>query len=506
MGSIFNSNETSASVGKDGGIYSREEKRGSASSESPRQEENGNAKGFYKLSWLQRIGFGSGDLAQNLIYQTISMYLLFFYTDIFGLEPGHAAVMFLVVRIIDVLWDPLVGTFVDKHNPKLGKYRAYLVLAGIPLTVLAILCFWNGFADSDYTTKLIYAYITYVGMSMLYTLINVPYGALNSSLTRDTDEITILTSTRMFMANVGGLAVSAGIPILVAIMAGIVEIPYEMALFMGLGSLPSFIFMPLVPAIKKAVGKKNMFYIFLSVAIVGMVMLYVITKTMDMKENMTLIYVAQFIKSTGVIVATGYMWALIPEVISYGEYTTGKRISGIVNALTGIFFKAGMAAGGVVPGIVLAYTNYKAAAEEASTLPKDPGAWFYTMLIFALVGLVLLVFCFTQCKERVVMDAKETENVKVSDLWTEFFRNRPLRVVALFFITAFAMMSVGNAAGAYYMNNLQAQTPLAQEGILWLVCVIPALLLVLAMFIISKYELSDEKIDEINKAIEARNK
>lgn len=463
-------------------------------------------KGFYKLSWIQRIGFGSGDLAQNLIYQTISMYLLFFYTDIFGLEAGDAALMFLIVRLIDVLWDPLVGTFVDKHNPSFGKYRSYLVFAGVPLTGLAIACFWNGFADGDYMTKLIYAYVTYVGMSMLYTLINVPYGALNSSLTRDTDEITILTSVRMFMANVGGLAVSAGIPILVAYMAGIAELPIEMALFMGLGSLPSFIFMPLVPAIKRKVGKKNMFYIFLSVAIIGMAMLYIISRMGRVEDNLVLVYVAQFIKSTGVIVATGYMWALIPEVISYGEYTTGRRISGIVNALTGIFFKAGMAMGGVVPGAVLAWTGYQAAAQEASTLPKDPSAWFYTMLIYALVGLVLLIFCFTQCKERVVMDSSETENVKVSDLWTEFFRNKPLRVVALFFIVAFAMMSVGNAAGAYFMNNLDAQSPLAQEGIRWLVCVIPALLLLLSMWIISKYDLSDERIDEINREIEARNK
>lgn len=463
-------------------------------------------KGFYKLSWIQRIGFGSGDLAQNLIYQTISMYLLFFYTDIFGLDAGDAALMFLIVRLIDVLWDPLVGTFVDKHNPSFGKYRSYLVFAGVPLTGLAIACFWNGFADGDYMTKLIYAYVTYVGMSMLYTLINVPYGALNSSLTRDTDEITILTSVRMFMANVGGLAVSAGIPILVAYMAGIAELPIEMALFMGLGSLPSFIFMPLVPAIKRKVGKKNMFYIFLSVAIIGMAMLYIISRMGRVEDNLVLVYVAQFIKSTGVIVATGYMWALIPEVISYGEYTTGRRISGIVNALTGIFFKAGMAMGGVVPGAVLAWTGYQAAAQEASTLPKDPSAWFYTMLIYALVGLVLLIFCFTQCKERVVMDSSETENVKVSDLWTEFFRNKPLRVVALFFIVAFAMMSVGNAAGAYFMNNLDAQSPLAQEGIRWLVCVIPALLLMLSMWIISKYDLSDERIDEINREIEARSK
>ncbi len=68
------------------------------------------AKGFYKLSWLQRIGFGSGDLAQNLIYQTICMYLLFFYTDIYGLDAGDAALVFLIVRLVDGRWDPIVGT------------------------------------------------------------------------------------------------------------------------------------------------------------------------------------------------------------------------------------------------------------------------------------------------------------------------------------------------------------------------------------------------------------
>ena len=89
--------------------------------------------GFDRLSWTERIAFGSGDLAQNLIYQTISIWLAFFYTNVFGLDPGYASVMFLVVRIIDVIWDPIVGAYIDKHNPKLGKYRAYLVFGGIPL-------------------------------------------------------------------------------------------------------------------------------------------------------------------------------------------------------------------------------------------------------------------------------------------------------------------------------------------------------------------------------------
>lgn len=457
------------------------------------------SKGFYKLSWLQRIGFGSGDLAQNLIYQTVSMYLLIFYTNVYGLPAEVAAIMFLIVRIVDVVWDPLVGAFVDKHNPKMGKYRSYLILGGIPLTGFAILCFWNGFSGS-----LLYAYITYVGLSMCYTLINVPYGALNASLTRDTDEITTLTSVRMFLANLGGLAVAYGIPVVVetlspdgkinssesgtawfitmAIYAVVglallvfcytqtkekvvmdtkemekvrvsdlwvefkrnrplrilafffitafammavgnsagsyymiynVHAPKMLPYFMALGSIPAFIFMPMVPAIKRWIGKKRMFYVFLTVAIAGMALLYVISVVPVLKAQIWLVFVAQFIKSTGVIVATGYMWALVPEVISYGEHAHGKRISGIVNALTGIFYKAGMALGGVVPGLVLAFVKFD----------KD---------------------------------------------------------------------------------NAVTQSPLAEQGILWLVAVIPSLLLILAMFIISKYELEDEVIDKINREIEER--
>jgi GPH family glycoside/pentoside/hexuronide:cation symporter len=333
--------------------------------------------------------------------------------------------------------------------------------------------------------------------------VNVPYGALNASLTRDTDEITKLTSVRMFMANMGGLAVQFGVPAIIqhyspnhdwskpaasgiwfAVMTvyalvgfGLLIFCYTqtkervvmeksqmekvryadlftefvrnrplrvlafffitafammavgnsasayymqynvghahaLPVFNALGSIPAFIFLPLVPAIKKSIGKKQMFYVFLLVAIAGMAMLYVISTVPALKNQLWLIYAAQFIKSTGVIVATGYMWALVPEVISYGEWKSGKRISGVVNALTGIFFKAGFALGGVIPGIALSITGF---------------------------------------------DAGKTE-----------------------------------------------QTLFAQQGILWLVVVIPAILLLLAMFIISKYELEDDVIDKINREIEAR--
>ena len=109
------------------------------------------SKGFYKLSWLQRIGFGSGDLAQNLIFQVICTYLLFFYTDIYGLTPSAVAVMFLVGNVANVIWDPIVGALIDKSNPRYGKYRSYLLYVGIPLSGFAILCFFNGFVVSRHS-------------------------------------------------------------------------------------------------------------------------------------------------------------------------------------------------------------------------------------------------------------------------------------------------------------------------------------------------------------------
>ena len=124
------------------------------------------------------------------------------------------------------------------------------------------------------------------------------------------------------------------------------------------------------------------------------------------------------------------------------------------------------------------------------------------MIVFALIAGVSLVFSFIQTQERVVMDAATTAQVKTGDLWREFRHNAPLRILALFFVLAFVMMSVGNAAGAYFMNGLEAQAPLAQEGIRWLVCVIPAILMAAATAVIARYPLTDGMVDQMNREIE----
>ena len=451
-----------------------------------------------RLTWRTRLGFGAGDLAQNLLVSAVGTYLLFFCTDVMGIAPSSAATMFLVVQFADALWNPFAGVFIDRHHPPWVKYRSYLLLAGIPFALFAVLCFVHPLGNVGGAWKMLYAYAAYAGFTLLFTLVNVAYGALGASLTRDAEEITTLTAVRIFLANAGCLAAMAGVPLLVAALGGgpLGEraLPWRMALFMGCGMLPSFVFMPLLPALRRALGKKGLFYVFGAVAVVGMAALYVLSRAGGTRSGTSAwIYAAQFVKATGLIVATGYMWALVPEVIECSERLTGRRVSGVINAIVGVFFRAGMALGNVAAGLVLSWTGYRAAqggtrsVTSAVALPTDPRAWLWTMLALAAVAVALLVFSFMQTKERVVMKAADAAQVRVADLWREFRRNGPLRWLALFFVAAFALMSVGNAAGAYFMNGLESQTPLAQEGIRGLVCVVPSLLMAVAAFAISRY-------------------
>ncbi|GKX29907.1 putative symporter YnaJ [Vallitalea longa] len=162
------------------------------------------------LKMSEKIGYAMGDLACNLVFQTISIFLLIYYTDIFGISPAAASTLFLVARLWDAINDPIMGGIVDRTNTKWGKFRPYLLWGAIPFGILAVLCFTT--PDFSYTGKLVYAYITYIGLGMAYTFINVPYGALTSSMTQDSSDRASLSSIRMFFAMTGGLIVAVGIP------------------------------------------------------------------------------------------------------------------------------------------------------------------------------------------------------------------------------------------------------------------------------------------------------
>ncbi|MEN9907355.1 MAG: hypothetical protein RLZZ540_496, partial [Bacteroidota bacterium] len=149
------------------------------------------------------VGYGLGDAASSMFWKIFSMYLMFFYTDVFGLAPAVVGTMFLITRIWDSCFDPLVGIIADRTKTRWGKFRPYLLWTAIPFAIIGVLTFYT--PDFDEKGKIIYAYVTYSLMMMVYSIINVPYASLLGVISSDRKERTTLSSYRMVFAFGGSL-------------------------------------------------------------------------------------------------------------------------------------------------------------------------------------------------------------------------------------------------------------------------------------------------------------
>lgn len=426
---------------------------------------------YHQLSFTERLGYGLGDFAQNLVFGTLGGFLALYLTTVDAIGTATAGFIFLVVRIFNVVWDPFVGTYVDQRTSKSGKYRPWLVKGGIPLVILAALLFAPipGLKGS-----VPFVFVVYFLLDCAYSVVNIPYGSLNASLTREPESVDKLTSTRMTLANVANLLVYTLFPMFVQMAApegrslkstGLFGLKLEMgnytdpsasqawfnvysvymiigaiALFlcykltkervvataeqtakvgaadlfrelkhnrplvilglffmlaftfmffmntvngffnqyvvqrsewMGavglIGSIPGIAFPAFWPRIKKIFGKKGFFHLFIGMFIVGELLTYVWSLE-GMHDALWLAYVSTFIKQWGLTSATGFMWALVPEVVAYGELKSGKRNTAIINAIMGLFFKVGYTIGGAVPLWFLAAYGFNQTA--VSQTPK----------------------------------------------------------------------------------------------------------------------------------------
>ncbi|MET3545054.1 MULTISPECIES: MFS transporter [Paenibacillus] len=426
---------------------------------------------YHKLSLAERLGYGFGDFAQNLVFGTVGGFLALYMTTVNAIGTATAGFIFAIVRIINVIWDPMVGTYVDKRSSKAGKYRPWLLRAGIPLVILAALLFAPIPAVRD---SVPYAFITYLLLDLVYSVVNIPYGSLNASLTRDPKSVDQITTTRMMLANGANLLVYTLFPMFVQMAApkdrelkdtGLFGLKLHMgtytdpsaghawfgvyAVYMVIGaialffcykltkervvanaeqsahvkvsdffvefknnkplvilgmffmlaftfmffmntvngyfnqytvdhsewmgavgliaSIPGIAFAAFWPKLKKVLGKKGFFYFFLGMFVVGEILTWVWSLD-GMHDQLWLAYVSTFIKQWGLTSATGFMWALVPEVVSYGELKSGKRNAAIINAIMGLFFKIGFTIGGAVPLWFLAAYGFDEHADHQTAL------------------------------------------------------------------------------------------------------------------------------------------
>ena len=450
---------------------------------------------YHKLTRGERIGYGLGDFAQNLVFGTIGGFLALHMLTVNAIGTAAAGFIFLFVRILNVFWDPMVGTFVDKRSSASGKYRPWLLRAGIPLVILSALLFAP---IPEVRGSVPFAFVVYLALDLVYSVVNIPYGSLNASLTRDPASIDKLTSTRMMLANSANLLVYTLFPMFVQMAApkdrsikdtGFFGLKLELgnytdpsasyawfgvysvymivgaaALFLcykltkervvatveqsanvkatdlflelknnrplvilgvffmlaftfmffmntvngffnqfvvghsewmgavGLvASIPGILFPVFWPRLKKIFGKKGFFHLFLGMFIVGELLTYIWSLD-GMHDELWLAYIATFIKQWGLTSATGFMWALVPEVIAYGELKSGKRNAAIINAIMGLFFKVGFTLGGAIPLWLLAAYGFNevAAQQDANAIAGINMTAIWIPIALAFVSMIVI--------------------------------------------------------------------------------------------------------------------
>jgi GPH family glycoside/pentoside/hexuronide:cation symporter len=169
-----------------------------------------------ELKLKEKIGYGFGDFASSMFWKMFSMYLLFFYTDVFGISAAVVGTMFLITRIWDTALDPIIGIISDRTDTKWGKFRPYLLWVAIPFGIVGILTFTT--PELSQSGKVIYAYVTYTLMMMVYSAINVPYASLMGVMTPDIKSRTTLSTFRFIFAFAGSILVLATAEPLVALL------------------------------------------------------------------------------------------------------------------------------------------------------------------------------------------------------------------------------------------------------------------------------------------------
>jgi len=153
------------------------------------------SKQSQKLSVLEKFGYSLGDLAANLVFQTLITYLAYFYTDIYGLDAGNAsAIMFVVGLVAAFGFNPIIGALADRTTSRWGKFRPWILFTSVPLGVVALLAFST--PDFSYKGKVIYAVVTYTLLLLLYAANNLPYSALSGVITGNMKERNSISAYR----------------------------------------------------------------------------------------------------------------------------------------------------------------------------------------------------------------------------------------------------------------------------------------------------------------------
>ena len=387
-----------------------------------------------KLSFKEKVGYSLGDTASHFVWDMVGFWLLFFYTDVYGISAAAAGTIMLVARFWDMAVDPIIGVVSDRTNTRWGKFRPYILFGALPYAVLAILTFTTpNFGEFG---KILYAGATYVLLMTAYAAINLPYSALGAVMTDDTYERAGLNTYR-FIAGFSGQFIVTGLALTLAeffghgnkaqgfqytvfmfailslifffitfkttkervqppkaqknslkedlknlfankawrilAIVGIISfimfamqnaaIAYYFKYYLGrennvqlfnvLGTVALIVALPLSKPLAKRYGNKNVFIGSSLISGVFFILIYLPGVT-----DITTIYVFNIIAKMAYAPAVPLLWTMIADSADYGEWTTGRRATGLYFSAAVFAQKAGWGIGAAIAGWILTISQF----------------------------------------------------------------------------------------------------------------------------------------------------
>jgi len=437
--------------------------------------------GVMKLSITEKIGFGAGDMAVNIVMITMQLIIAYFYTDIYGLDPVDMGIMFMVVRLIDAISDPVMGMITDKCNSKHGHYRPFMLWFAIPFGVAVYLAFIT--PDVAYTYKLAWAYFSYILLTLIFTIVTIPYISLIGVITNDPAERLSANGYRFVLVKVAAFLVTIVVPAL--------------ALYLGDGNMRD--------GYQPAMG---------IMGILGSVLLLFCFFTT--KERIKPVIEKTKLKEQAKLLLRNDQWLLLCIVLVL--LMCGIVIRGSVGAYYAKYYLHG--------GDAL-ISPFLATGVTASILAMIASTWitkFYCKVkLFRYSQILTFVLCtamyFTVGQDDIVLAFLFTFLIWFSaDLYMPIFwssiaevvdyghRKTGIRVSGLSFggISFFQKLGMGIAGGllGYLLSYFNYQADVEQReftlnGIALLVTVIPAIFHLAIGLIMHKYFISNEYYDEV---------
>ena len=397
-----------------------------------------------RLSLKEKLAYGAGDLGNGFMFDLGQVYLLKFYTDVLGISAYYAGLVFLVSKLFDAFVDSGVGTFVDSRSNigRRGKFRPFILFGTLPLAIITFISFLS--PDLSQNGKIIWAFVTYMLFNAAYSVVNIPYGSLAASMTKNPVDRAGLASFRslgsqaaLFITGIVVLPLvmqfespKVGYPVAIGVMAlvGIVfhlicyfgvkenevvvkkeeaKVPIRKAFGALLKNRPFIVlvtltlFMILANFLKLSVqlfyvqynlGNSNLIgsisTVNLVMALAGIAITTPIVAKLGKKAaviigltgsiTFELLNFFIFGDSVGTFLtfhAIGYfffmipntiIWALIADIVEYGEWMTGERNEGVIYSSYSFVRKVSQALAGFLPGLILTMIGYVPNAVQTS--------------------------------------------------------------------------------------------------------------------------------------------